>query len=106
VIAYEAIDVGTDAYEGAKSFGLWLARQLGFTAEDDHRGLVPAAILAYRFLYPPVRALWTIEKQVSGVLEQLYTWLGGAGSAVSNGVTAIENDIGTAVKDLEFWNWW
>jgi hypothetical protein len=68
-----------------------LAIDLGLTSEYDYRGWLPMGILLYHYVYPPLSTAWHIEQQVAGVLQQLYSWLGGVGRALDAGVQDIES---------------
>lgn len=84
------------ALREAKTLGEAIARDAGLTAEDDYVGWIPVLILLYRFVYPPLKLALQIEAQVASVLEQLYSWLGGAGKAVDGFVS----DVDTAGSDV------
>lgn len=94
--APEALELIEEAGEDARQFAYEVARQAGLTAEDDYRGWIPVLILAYRFLYPPVATALLIEKQLSGVLEQLYSWLGGVGTSTEKALDTFGSDLSAA----------
>lgn len=70
-----------------------IADSAGLTAQDDYLGWVALLVIAYAALYPPIRTLAHIEQQVVGVLEQLYGWLGGVGSAISKGASSLVDGL-------------
>lgn len=95
-MAKETTDQIVNALREAKSLGEAIARDAGLTAEDDYVGWIPVLILLYRFVYPPLKLALQIEAQVASVLEQLYSFLGGAGKAVDGFV----GDVETAGSDV------
>jgi hypothetical protein len=81
----------------------WFVHNAGFTEEEDYAGLYPAAALAWYYLGPPLETLWTIEKQVVGVLEQLHSFLGGTGSAIARGEQTLGGVLKTLGTEAEKW---
>jgi hypothetical protein len=76
--------------ERGRKFLTECAISMGLTYDQDYIGWIPMAIILYHYLYPPISAAWHIEQQVVGVLDQLYSWLGGAGRAIDAGVADLE----------------
>lgn len=76
------------------------------TKERGYRGALPLAYVAgygaYKYVYPPLKTAYHIEQQVAGVLDQLYSWLGGTGSAIEGGVKSLEAAAKKAVDVLTF----
>lgn len=82
--------------DAARGFFHWFVHEAALTEEEGYEGLGPALGLAYYYLWPPIQTAWHIEQQVVGVLEQVFKFLGGVGSAVNAGASA----LGTLGKDL------
>ena len=95
-VAPEVADQLVSAMREAKTLGEAIARDAGLTAEDDYVGWIPVLILLYRFVYPPLKLAIQIEAQTASVLQQLYSWLGGAGNAVDGFV----KDVDQAGEDV------
>lgn len=77
-----------------------LLSSMGLTEAENYRGFFPLGLLAYRYLYPPLKLLYTIEQQVAGTLDALYNFLGGVGQAAGGAVQAVESAGATAWQDI------
>ncbi len=91
----EAPKVAADA----RSFAMWIANEMGLTAEDNYAGWLPTLELFYLFLWPTVRTTGKIIWQTSAVLEALYQWLGGIGTSLDG----FENEVGTVASEAGTW---
>lgn len=91
--------------EEAKKIGASLREQFGLTAEQEYVGVRLAMVLLLELyelrLKAPLQVLGHIELQVAGVLEQLYSFLGGVGNAVDKGAGSVEASLGSAVSTIE-----
>jgi len=91
----------------ARSFAMWIANEMGLTAEDNYAGWLPTLELFYLFLWPTVTTTGKIIFQTSAVLEALYQWLGGKGTSldgfnleyVALGPVGVTYEAGTWLKD-------
>lgn len=97
--ALEGEELVKDAWHDAKSFSLWMAKEMGLTAEDDYRGWLPLLELGYLWLYPPLKLAYQIELGTAAVMRQLYQWLGGDASAFDT----LVKDVTGATGDLAKW---
>jgi hypothetical protein len=92
----------------AAGFFPWFAHEAGLTSKEHYEGLPAALGLGYYYLWPPIRALWTIEQQFSGVLDQAYRWLKASSDALGAAATdaqkaekSVEGGAQVIVQDLE-----
>jgi hypothetical protein len=86
----------------ARRIGSTVAHQFGLTEDEEGVGWKILAVLAFELyelkLKAPLKAAWTIEQQLSGLIEQAYQWLGGAATALADGAAALASDLTNEVS--------
>lgn len=103
--AFAARDAAKDAgispdVPDIKGFFPWIAHEAGLTAKENYEGLPAALALGYYYLYPVAQGAWTIEKQLSGVLEEGYKALAKFNGAASGAIGTAESAGAQIYKDL------
>jgi hypothetical protein len=84
----------------ATTFGGAFAHAAGLTSAEDYEGWWPLAGIAFRYGYPLVKDFQKAGAAIMGALDQLHTWLGGAGSAIAHGEAILAQDAQSAAQAL------
>lgn len=62
----------------------------GLTADSNYEGALPIAVLFFRYVWPIIKDLISIEKMTLAVLTQAYTYLGGIESDLASIPASVE----------------